>query len=82
MTIYPVPESLASAYHGTGHALVAITDGQVMKLAYMADLLPDFDPADLDRFVRDDRLAPTIRELQPYGQISFGMISGWEFVEL
>lgn len=82
MKTYPIPDTLGSAYHGVGHALVAITDGQVIKLAYMTDILPDFDPTNLDHFVRDDRLAPTIRELQPYGLISFGMISSWKFTEL
>lgn len=82
MTAYPVPEALADAYHGAGHALAAITDGQLIRFVYLSDALPDFDPARLESAVTDNRLAPAVRELQPYGQISVGMLSGGEFIEL
>lgn len=83
MNVYKIPEALASQYHGSGHALVAVTGGQVVALAYLEDALPDFDPdAPLIAALDDTRLAPTVRRLQSLGQVSFGMLSCWEFIEL
>lgn len=83
MNVYKIPESLASKYHGSGHALVAVVRGQVVDLAYLDDVLPDFDPeAPLIAALDDERLAPVVRQLQALGQVSFGMLSCWEFVEL
>jgi hypothetical protein len=85
MNVYKIPEALAHKYHGSGHALVAVTGEQVVDLVYLADALPDFDsdaPGALATAVADARLAPTVRRLQALGQLSFGMVSCWEFVEL
>ena len=85
MNVYKIPEALASKYHGSGHALVAVTGGQVVDLVYLDDALPDFDPDQpgaLMRAIDDPRLAPTVRRLQALGQVSVGMLSCWEFVEL
>lgn len=82
MNIYPVPDALASKYHGAGHALVAIANGQLIDLAYLADALSDYDPGSLKAVISDQRLAPTVRQLQALGDVSVGMLSGWEFTEL
>jgi hypothetical protein len=82
MTAYPIPKELAGAYHGAGHALAAITNGQLIRFVYLSDVLPDFDPTRLESAVTDNRLTPTVRELQALGLVSVGMLSGREFTEL
>jgi hypothetical protein len=85
MTVHKIPEALAHKYHGSGHALVAVTGGQVVDLVYLDDALPDFDadqPNALVKALADERLSPTVRKLQALGQVSFGMLSCWEFIEL
>lgn len=50
-----------------------------------ADALPDYDadaPGALRAALDDQRIAPTVRRLQALGQVSVGMCSTWEFVEL
>ena len=93
VTIYKVPEGLAPQYHGSGWALAAVAGGQLVKLVYLADASPAFDQmmqqpgADNHGafFARQALSLPdmglTIRELQALGQVSVGMLSGWEFVE-
>ena len=83
MNVYKIPEALASKYHGSGHALVAVTGGQVVDLVYLDDALPDLNPdVPLINALDDQRLAPTVRRMQALGRVSFGMLSCWEFVEL
>jgi hypothetical protein len=85
MTVHKIPETLASKYHGSGHALVAVMGGQVVDLVYLDDALPDFDPdapGALVKALADERLSPTVRRLQALGQVSMGMLSCWEFIEL
>lgn len=85
MNVYKIPESLAHKYHGSGHALAAVVRGQVVDLAYLDDVLTDFDqdaPGALRRALNDDRLGPTVRHLQALGQVSVCMVSCWEAVEL
>lgn len=85
MNVHKIPETLASKYHGSGHALVAITGGEVVDLVYLGDVLPDFDPdvpGALAAAVADDRLGQTVRQLQALGQVSVCMLSCWEAIEL
>lgn len=85
MNVYSIPKALASKYHGAGHALAAITGGQVIDLVYVEDALPDYDPdapGALAAAISDDRLGPAVRGLQALGVVSVGMCSSWEFVEL
>lgn len=85
MTVYKIPKALSSKYHGSGHALVAVTGGQVVDLVYLDDALPDFDPEQPSALVKalaDERLSPAVRRLQALGQVSMGMLSCWEFIEL
>lgn len=85
MNVFKIPEELAGKYHGSGHALAAVTGGQVVDLVYLDDALDDFDPdvpGALVAALDDQRLAPTVRRLQALGQVSVGMCSCWEFVEL
>lgn len=78
----PIPDELAAAYKGSGHALAAVKDGRLLDLLYLRDLLPGFDPHDAARAIHDGRLAPTIDHLSALGDVSFGMVSCWEFNEL
>lgn len=82
MTTLAIPDELAAAYKGSGHALAAIKDGTLCDLLYLRDLLPDFDPARVEYAIKDGRLAPTIAHLSSLGDVSVGMTSGWEFTEL
>lgn len=85
MNVYPITDAVAEKYHGAGHALAAITGSQVVDLVYLDDALPDYDadaPGALRAALDDQRIAPTVRRLQALGQVSVGMCSAWEFVEL
>jgi len=82
MNTFPIPDELAGAYKGCGHALAAVNNGCLIDLLYLRDLLPDFDPERPEAFIGDYRLAPTITHLEALGQVSIGMCSCWEFCEL
>lgn len=92
MKTYPIPDNLAGQYHGAGYALAAVTGGQLVALRYVADLAPDLDdvlteggaPARqaVQRWIGSDAAGPAARELQALGEVSVGMCSAWEFVEL
>lgn len=85
MMVWPIPDKLAAKYRGAGHALAAVTGGQVVDLVYIADALPDYDPDQrgaLQAALNDDRLGPIVRRLQALGKVSVGMCGAWEFVEL
>lgn len=85
MRVLKISDSLADKYDGAGHALAAVTGGEVVGLVYLRDALPDYDEGEgvarLANAVNDDRLGPAIRELQALGDVSVGMVSCWEFVE-
>lgn len=91
MTVYPIPDALASAYRGAGYALAATSAGQLVALRYLADLAPELDDdlaeggatarAAAQRWIGTDAAGPAVRELQALGQVHVGMCSAWEFVE-
>ena len=81
MNTYPIPETLGHKYQGSGHALAAITAGQVVDIVYLRDVLPDFN-GDIVSVLDDDRLAPTARYLSALGSVSIGTVVRGEFVEL
>lgn len=84
VNVYKVHESLESKYHGSGYALAATLNGQLIDIVYLDDVLPDFDGTRdaMLAAMSDDRLVPTVRKLQALGQVHAGMLSAWEFVEL
>ena len=84
MRTFKVPDTLADAYHGAGRALTASVNGQLVALRYLADVLPEFDGSEASALalLDDARIAPAVRELQALGEVSVGMCSGWEFIEL
>ena len=82
MTTFPIPDELAAAYKGSGHALAAIKDGALRDILYLRDLLPDFDSDNVQSAITDRRLAPTIAHLNALGDVSIGMASCWEFTIL
>lgn len=82
MNTFPIPDDLAGAYKGSGHALAAVKGGRLIDLLYLRDLLPDFEPEDAETAIKDVRLAPSIKHLSSLGDVSVGMCSCWEFCEL
>lgn len=93
MNTYPIPESLSGQYHGAGWALAAITGGQVVALRYIRDVaeaisdqIDEAGGSHAGFFVRQwlqtDEAGPIVREMQALGEVSAGMCSCWEFVEL
>lgn len=92
MKVYPITDTMAGQYHGAGYALAAVTGGHVVALRYLQELddtLAD-DLAEggqqarqaVMRWIGSDAAAPAVRELQALGEVSAGMCSAWEFVEL
>jgi hypothetical protein len=91
---YPIPEGLIPFYKGCGWALAAVAAGQLVKIVYLADVSPTFDKlmqqSGSDNhslfFARQVMSPPevglVVRELQALGEVSAGMLSGWEFTEL
>lgn len=86
MQVYKIGDEIAHKYCGAGHALAAVTGGEVVGLVYLRDALPDYDDGDgvarLANTLNDDRLGPTVRELQALGEVFVGMCSCWELVVL
>ena len=92
MNVYKIPDTLSSAYHGAGYALAAIAGGRPVALRYVEDLAPDLGDVlaeggsaarrAVQNWVASDAAGPTVRELQALGDVSVGMCSSWEFVEL
>ena len=81
MNTYPIPDTLEAKYKGAGYGLAATVDGKIVDIAYLSDLLPDFD-GDIETAMNDDRLGPTVRYLSGLGSVHAGMLSGWTFTEL
>jgi hypothetical protein len=76
--------TLEAKYRGPGYALGAVMGlqvqqerfvnrGQLVDFVYLADALPDFEPARLDAAIDDDRLGPTVRRLSVLGVVVVGM---------
>lgn len=82
MTTLPIPDELAAAYKGSGHAIAAVKNGQLLDLLYLRDLIPGFEPENANCAIHDGRIAPTIAHLSRLGVVSVGMVSCWEFTEL
>lgn len=82
MNIFSVPDALAGAYKGSGHVLMASKAGELIDFIYLRDLLPSFDPDQVEEAIKDHRLAPTIAHLNALGSVSLAMASCWELTEL
>lgn len=91
MTVYPMDPAIGASYKGAGLALAAITGGQVVALRYIRDVAPTViaDHADgvhggffVRQWLATAAAGPIVRELQALGDVSAGMVSAWEFVEL
>jgi hypothetical protein len=84
MNVFDVPDTLADKYHGSGYALAATVNGQLIDIVYLRDVLPEFDEDDepSHAMLSDARLGPSIRHLQALGSVHVGMLSSWQFVEL
>ena len=82
MNVFKIPDSLEKKYKGSGYALAASLGGKLIDIAYVSEIIPDFDDTDPAAFVTDDRLGPKVREFQSLGEVHFGMCSCWEFTEI
>ena len=90
MKTYPIPETLEKSYKGSGWALAAILDGQVVAIRYLSDIAPaiseqlggDHDGFFIRQWIQTADAGPFVRELQALGEVSVGMCSCWEFTEL
>lgn len=82
MNSFKVPQTLAEKYRGSGLALAATANGELVDIVYLSDIVGDFDPDELAVVVEDERLGPSVRYLQSLGNVHVGMLSSWEFVEL
>lgn len=85
MISYQLAVAATRQYHGSGHALVAITDNEAVAISYVGELLPELGDdeiaAALDAMA-DDRLMETARGLSRQGHVIAGMCSSWEVVRL
>ena len=90
MTVFKIPDSLASKYQGAGYALAASLNGQLIDIRYLSDIFPD-DPIlfmedveddDIRGLLENEKIGPTVRELQALGEVHVGMCSCYEFVEI
>lgn len=93
MNVFQIDQpTLDTDYRGSGYALACIRDGQVVQLAYLRELLPDWDdPSEGDAEDIQDQLAqvipyrrlkPTIEKFALNGQVAIGLCSATEFIEL
>jgi hypothetical protein len=85
MPTYKIPDLLAPKYQGSGHALAAVCNGEIVDFVYLHDALEDFEPDAphaVFAAIQDERLGPTVRRLQALGEVSVGMVSCWEIVVL
>lgn len=94
MNVYPINETLADDYHGTGYAVGALVDGKLVKFLYLEDISPKFSemieaadtnglsPQKAMQYFDDPEIKPQIRQLQMLGELTFGLLSCWEFCEL
>jgi len=81
--VFKIPESLYGKYHGCGHALAAVTGGQIVDFEYLEALLPDLDIEDEEQVrsaLGDPTIGPTVRYLSGLGEVFVGMCSCYEFV--
>lgn len=92
MNVHKIPDALASQYHGAGLGLVAVSGGQVVAVRYLRNVAPALvDHIDMDgehdvffarQWLQTAEAGAVVRELQALGQVSIGMLSCWEFIEL
>ncbi len=83
--IFRIEKPLEAKYHGCGYAIAAVAGGQLIDLDYLGDLLPDLEidtQDDVLNALNDSRIAPTIRLFSTLGNVSVGMCSCMEFVEI
>jgi hypothetical protein len=90
---YPIPEDMDAQYHGSGWALAAICGGRPVALRYLNDVASDDWLDKIERMGQHAKLVvgkwilspeagPHVRELSAFGEVSIGMCSCHEFVEM
>jgi hypothetical protein len=91
--IYPINAGLSGQYDGSGWGLAAISGGEVVTIRYIRNIasqkVVDQIESDsghatffINQWLSTKEASPTLRELQARGQVSVGMFSSWEFVEI
>lgn len=83
MNVFQVPDSIESKYKGSGYALVATVNNQLVDIRYLRDIadVPETEQ-EIALLLDSEIIAPTVRELQAIGNVHFGMCGSWEFSEL
>lgn len=85
-TVYKIKENMHGKYRGCGYALVASLNDEILDIVYLRDIIEDFDDEDFtdnhEEILTDNKMAPTIRYLSSLGNVSVGMCSCYEFIEL
>jgi len=85
MRTLKVTDQLAPKYHGAGYALAAITGGQLIDGRGTVCNRGSAAWTTCSVFcaaVAWHCAEPVVLELQALGEVSVGMLSGWEFTEL
>ena len=92
--VFQISPLAEDQHKGSGHAIVAISDNEVVKVAYMKDVLgieyrplgddelADFTLDDLKGFTSHPKTLAVGEDLKRYGSVHFGMMSGRAFIEL
>lgn len=91
INVLKIPVALAGQQlSDSGFALAAVADGQLIELAYVRSLVPEFDgdakgDGNWGRAMaaaKDERCAAVIKKFRERGHVLAGVASGDEFVEL
>lgn len=92
--VFQISPLAEDQYKGAGHAIVAISDNEVVKVVYIKDVLgaeyrpsgddelADFTLDDLKGFIGHPKTLAAGDDLKRYGSVHFGMLSNRAFVEL
>jgi hypothetical protein len=92
--VFAIPKSIEQKYHGAGWALAAIAGDQLVDIRYLSDVAAEqvneaieaADGAHAAFFVRQWIGTPEagriVRELQALGEVSIGMCSCFEFIQM
>ena len=93
MTTYKITDAVEHQYHGSGWALAAITNNEVVALRYLSDIATDevnrsiqeseiHAPLFVKTWLDTNEASNVVRELQAIGEVSIGICSCWEFTEM
>ena len=89
MQVFKVGDAADRFYKGSGHAVAAVKNGEVVDLIYIQDFIKEFNVDEngkpnmpLPAVVADPRLIVPVNSLIPQGKIFYGIAGAREFVVL